>query len=62
MKWLAFMTLFGGHASYDVEKVWTVDSSTVHRIYDEETGVACYVVPTDRCAGPAISCVKVSGK
>lgn len=53
-----FFNALGDH------KTWSAGRSNVVRIFDEETGVACYVVPESHCNGdcaysPAISCVKV---
>lgn len=46
------------------EKTWNTKDATVNRIYDEETGVACYIIPAYNCFtkcfySPAISCVKI---
>jgi hypothetical protein len=47
------------------EKRWNLGEGHIDRILDEETGVACYIIPANNCFvgkcfyGPAISCVKV---
>jgi len=45
-------------------KLGSVGRSKVYKIYDETTGVMCYVIPGDSCFGectysPAISCVNI---
>lgn len=54
---------FAQHKSSPKDRqAWQVGSSSVNRIYDEETNTLCYVIPQAYCQGhcaysPAISCV-----
>ncbi len=59
---LAFIIFAGALGD---RRTFSAGRSDVIRIFDDETGVVCYVVPKETCMvgdcgySPAISCVKV---